>query len=246
MGKVVRFEECPKCVQAGRDRARDNLGVYADGSSHCFACGYHRFPKTFVRKEVNASENKAVLPDDFQREVPAAGWKWLLQYGLSYTYWVPHCGYSESTNRLIFTVGKPTRFSIGRYIGKDAAERAKSDPTFRKWRIWGNRHGYVEVLGEENSSKTEVVLVEDLISAHKVAQVATCIPLFGTKISDETIKVLIALKRPVALWLDEDQYTLLPPKVNRLQTFLGASVRYLKTDKDPKGYSTGEIKEILS
>jgi len=46
-----------------------------------------------------------------------AGWKWLLQYGLPLSYWQKHCGYSEKENRLVFTVGTPTRFSIGRLLG---------------------------------------------------------------------------------------------------------------------------------
>jgi hypothetical protein len=260
MGRVVRFEGCPRCIEAGRDRRKDNLAVYSDGSSHCFAnCGYHRFAKGFVKKEnQSVNENKDVLPFDFSRTIPAEGWRWLLQYGLPYTYWLPYVGYSEATDRLIVTVGSPPRFSIGRYIGDDARERARNDPTFRKWRIWGDRHSHVEVLGE-HFTEGPVVLVEDIISAHKVGQVATCIPLFGTKVLDSVLKKLIQFKRqastdaagaaqrrPVVLWLDEDQYTLLPPKINRLQTFIGASVRHVRTDRDPKALSLEHIKEILN
>ncbi len=247
--KVTHFEGCPRCIAAGRDRHGDNLGVYVDGSAHCFSCSFHRFPRSFVRKVKHASENKAVLPDDFAREIPAAGWRWLLQFGLPYTYWLPFTGYSETHNRLIFTVGRPTRFSIGRYLGNDEGARTRADSTFRKWRVWGDRSSYVEVLGEEKGSalgrEAPVVLVEDVISAHKVAQVATAIPLFGVKISDQVIKLLIALKRPVVLWLDADQYTLLAPKINRLQTFLGAPVRFVKTPNDPKTYSLEKIKKYL-
>jgi hypothetical protein len=259
MGRVVRFSRCPRCQDGGRDRAGDNLANYADGSHHCFSCGYHRFPTTsnILKKEnQSVNENKDVLPFDFKREIPAAGWRWLLQYGLPYTYWLPYVGYSEATDRLIVTVGKPPKFSIGRYIGDDARERARNDPTFRKWRIWGDRRGHVEVLGESHDGP--IVLVEDIISAHKVGQVATCIPLFGTKVLDSVIKKLIELerkastdaagaaqRRPVVLWLDEDQYTLLPPKINRLQSFLSASVRHIKAEKDAKWYTTKEIDETI-
>lgn len=269
--RVTHHEGCPRCIAKGRDRHRDNLGVYPDASAHCFSCGYHRFPKTYVRKVQHASENKAVLPDDFTREIPAEGWRWLLKYGLPYSYWAPFTGYSEATDRLVFLVGQPTRFSTGRYLGGtgrervhgvlenlesgsaavgrfglatqgDAHESYRREPT--KWKIWGNKTSYIEVLGKEKDGP--VVLVEDLISAHKVAQVATAIPLFGTRVSDQVLHLLIGLKRPVVLWLDADQYTLLAPKLNRLQTFLGAPVRYVKTEKDPKEYSLEEIKEILN
>lgn len=40
MGSVIRKEPCPKCRKSGRDHSGDNLVVYEDESSHCFACGY--------------------------------------------------------------------------------------------------------------------------------------------------------------------------------------------------------------
>jgi DNA primase len=89
------------------------------------------------------------------------------------------------------------------------------------------------------------VLVEDLVSAHKVRQVTACLPLFGTTLYPKTVQALRALKRPVVLWLDSDQYTLLPPKINRLQAFLDVPVRFVKTEKDPKAYSLEEIRATL-
>jgi hypothetical protein len=244
MGTVVRFEPCPKCREQGRDRAGDNLGCYSDGSAHCFSCGYHRFVKGYIKKEPKyVNENQAVLPADFTRDIPADAWRWVLQYGLSYSYWKKYCGYSESTSRLVFTVGDPPRFSIGRYIGNDAGERAKTDRTFRKWTTWGDRGEYTEFLGRDNPG--EVALVEDLISAHKVSQITPCIPLFGTRINDATLRELREYNRPVVLWLDADQKTLLIPKVHRLQFFLEVPIRTITTSLDPKYYSLSDIKEIL-
>jgi hypothetical protein len=202
-----------------------------------------------VKEEFN--EDKAVLPSDFTREVPAAGWKWLLQYGLPYTYWKPFTGYSPKDERLVLTFGTPIRFSIGRYLGSDTGEKGTNGKWVRrpprKWFFWGDGHGYVEILdaAQKGDSSEAVVLVEDLISAHKIAQVQPSLCLFGTNIHDLAIKELIAFKRPVTLWLDKDQHTLLPGKLNRLQTFLRHPVRHVVTDKDPKEYSLEEIKEIL-
>lgn len=84
------------------------------------------------------------------------------------------------------------------------------------------------------------------MSAHKVAQVTPTLPIFGTNLYPKVIASLRALKRPVALWLDGDQWGVLAPKINRLQTFLNVPVRFIRTDKDPKRYSLDEIKEILS
>ena len=236
MSRFVGFEQCPNCAKKGKDRNGDNLGTYSDGGAHCFSCGYHRPPKfqlKLLTKEKVDDTEKAVLPRDFTREVPVAGWKWLLQYGLPYSYWKPYTGYSPSQNRLILTFGNPIRFSQGRAL-------TVGD---RKWKFYGDGHAYVETLGEQLSK--EVVLVEDLISAHKVAQVTSCICLFGTNAHDTVVKELQRLKRPVTLWLDDDQYVYLPKKIGRLQTLLNWPVRYVRTTKDPKEYTISEIQNIL-
>jgi hypothetical protein len=120
------------------------------------------------------------------------------------------------------------------------------DPAPRKWREWGDKSRSATVLENTDSGSSErVVVVEDLISAHKVSHVTACLPLFGTSLYPKVVMALKALKRPVDVWLDRDQYTLLVPKINRLQTFLDVPVRFVSTNKDPKEYSIKEIKEIL-
>jgi hypothetical protein len=239
MSSFVGLEQCPRCAENGRDRHRDNLGVYSDGSSHCFSCGYHTNPRFALkylmdRKEKVSDKEKAVLPIDFQRQIPTKYWQWLLAYGLPMSYWKAHCGYSEKEERLVFTVGNPIRFSVGRSLSVGDS----------KWKVYGDKSCYVEVVSEQLSD--QVVLVEDIISAHKVGLVASTIPLFGTIISDGVVKKLQELNRPVRLWLDEDQYPYLAKKIGRLQALLGPPMSYIKTRKDPKDYSTEEIKEILS
>lgn len=238
MAKFLHYEQCPKCREKGSDKAGDNLAIYSDGGKHCFSCGFHVYPKFSlpVKQEPLNVKEKAVLPRDFSREVPAEGWKWLLQYGLSYSYWKPFTGFTEEENRLVITFGNPIRFSIGRYLGDDKKQR--------KWFFYGDGHSYVETLGRGLSKET--VLVEDIVSAHKVAQVAQCICLFGTNIHDLAIKELTNNNGPVILWLDADQYQQLPKKIGKLQTFVKWPVKYVHTNKDPKYYSTDEIRKILN
>src|SRR5438046_1689829 len=104
--KFSHYEPCPRCRSNGRDNRGDNLGIYADSSQHCFSCGYHKSPRfsfPVVKETTNGSKS---LPADFTREVPATAWKWLLQYGLSYRYWLPFVGWSEKDSRLVFTIGQ--------------------------------------------------------------------------------------------------------------------------------------------
>jgi hypothetical protein len=221
------------------------LGVYADGSLHCFSCGYHKLPNfrdelnrliaSTDTKDNNNEREKALLPLDFTREVPTDGWKWLLQYGLPYSYWKTRCGFTEKERRIVFPIGSPTRFSLGRSLSVGGS----------KWKVYGDKSSYVEVIGEQLLG--EFILVEDIISANKTGVAGfTTIPLFGTTITDLVVKKLQGFKRPVALWLDDDQYGLLPKKIGRLQALLNQSVRHIRTNKDPKEYSALEIKEILT
>lgn len=248
MGRLVRYEACPRCRARGADRRGDNLGVYADGSVHCFSCGYHTFPKGVVpTRQVKEENEEGVLPRDFTREIPTSGWKWLLQYGLPYSYWKPFTGFSPATDRLVITHGNPIETSVGRYVGPDAGERV-GEPAFRKWRQWGDKLRSATVLEPTNPSKDErVVVVEDIISAHVVRSAGSfSIPAFGTTLYPKLIASLRALKRPTSLWLDLDQWGVLPPKLNRLQTFLDVPVEFVNTRRDPKKHTLEEVREILN
>lgn len=41
--EVISRESCPSCVAEGKDTSGDNLAVYGDGHTHCYACGHHGF-----------------------------------------------------------------------------------------------------------------------------------------------------------------------------------------------------------
>jgi hypothetical protein len=194
----------------------------------------------FSRKEIVNDKEKDILPRDFTREVPAEGWKWLLQYGLPHSYWKTYCGYSPSEDRLIITHGNPIRFSIGRLLKQ---QRPSQSVGGRKWKLYGDGHAWCKTIGEQLSGP--IVLVEDVVSAHKVGQVVPCLCLFGTDVHKAAIRELIRLNRPVVLWLDRDQYALLPKKIGRLQAFLSHPVSYISTELDPKDCTIAEIKELL-
>lgn len=242
MAKFLRYEPCPKCTEAGRDRRGDNLAVYLDGGFHCFACGYHKglsIPWAEpVKDDLNGS--KGVLPADFSREVPAAAWKWLLQYGLSWKYWSPFVGWSERHSRLILTVGDPITFSIGRLI-EDRVE-GRTGRGERKWHTYGEAHTRAHIIGGGHE-KGPTCLVEDLISAHKVGQITTCLPLFGTRVFPSIATALRHLNRPVLMWLDKDQEGVAARRASHLSLLTNLPVKYVFTEDDPKNLALSSIKE---
>lgn len=173
-----------------------------------------------------------MLPFDFSREVPGTAWKWLLQYGLPYSYWQPFVGWSETHSRLIFPQGD---FSLGRYFGDNTKER--------KWFVYGDDKKRPLVFG--TTTEGPVVLVEDLISAHKVGQVAQAIPILGTNVWDPVVPILRLLGAPIVMWLDKDQEDYARKRATRLSIVTGLPVRYIFTKADPKALPINEIKGLL-
>lgn len=249
MAKFVGYEPCPVCQDKGRDTRGDNLASYSDGGKHCFSCGYHVFPRHYMGEQKQEREriNAAVLPTDFSREVPSHALKWLLQYGLPFSHWRPFIGWSEKDCRLVITVGNGPDFSIGRYIpteGRSCFGSLQHGKTPRKWFVWGECHRFPHIFGDYTNSK-QIVLVEDVISAHKLSLVVPTLCLFGTTIFSACIPVLRHIRCPVVLWLDKDQEGTLQKKCQRLQVLTNCNVSYLVTDRDPKEQSFEKIKELL-
>lgn len=248
MGRFVGYEPCPKCTRMGRDSRGDNLGRYADGGGHCFSCQYHEFPKHYVPRIEKPNVKTHLLPVDFTREVPARALTWLLQYGLPWSYWEPITGYSPKEERLVFLVGPssdspgaPVVFSIGRWVGTPSEEASP-----RKWHVWGDSHKHAEVLRAPQGSGDGgmVCLVEDIVSAHKVANAGICsIPLFGTKVFDDVLYYLLQTNQEVCLWLDKDQESLVRRQALRLESIINKPVKVIITEKDPKSLSFQEINE---
>lgn len=242
MSRFLHYSSCPRCRENGKDSRGDNLANYQDGSAHCFACSYHQYPKHY--KPINPIKSdgpKSLLPSDFTREVPTEAWKWLLQYGLSYQYWLPKVGFSESSGRLVFKVGDPLAFSIGRLI--DTESRG------RKWYVWGDSHKHVEVIDYSNSNVDRgsiTVITEDLISAHKVGQIAKAFPLFGTAFYPCHYYYLNSVDGRVVLWLDKDQENNVKKIALRLESLINRPVEIMLTYDDPKSLQLNTIKGILN
>lgn len=235
-----KYEACPRCTANGKDSRGDNLVVYDNGHAHCFACSWHRFPKHYNHLVKENHGPKSVCPSDFTREVPARAWQWVLQYGLPFTHWQAHCGYSEEKGeRLVFRVynGQSMAFSIGRLLTEPTREQ-------RKWYVWGDSHKHCEIVGQ--GSGESIALVEDIVSAHKVGQVNECIPLFGTRVHPCHIYYLANQRRPVTIWLDKDQELNVKKQALQLQSLIDQPVKVVTTEKDPKSLSFEQIEKELN
>ena len=61
-GHVLFKTQCPKCQQSGLDNSHDNLAVYEDGYSKCFACGHFEYDNKGVVKMEVEQKPKKIIP----------------------------------------------------------------------------------------------------------------------------------------------------------------------------------------
>lgn len=225
-------EQCPKCAENGRDRMRDNLHRYPDGTGYCFSCGYlDRVSKSRIYQD----EPKATTYYGNLEPVPkqSMGYAWLEQYGLTqqeinqFYQWnnlkqqlVYSCQLTDETecvNIRSFFPGKPKALSYGKKPYQ-ILQRHKDKP---------------------------IVLVEDLVSAIKVSRHYNAVPLFGTTCPPEALKQLLSVSNLLTVWLDKDALKN-ALKVRSDAFKQGFSVVHLlRTDLDPKCYTDQEIINYL-
>lgn len=246
MAHCIRHERCPECTKLGKDRSGNNFAIYSDGSKYCFSCHYlisstgiARF-KEAARGRDGTSGNAIVLPRDVDDTLPQKCWDYLANFALTehdvkrnIILW------SEYYQRLIFPYFNDTGLLAwqGRYLGEEANKA--------KWFSQGKLHEFIHVVGNSNSRC--VVLVEDTISAIKVAHnPAVCaVPLFGSHVSTTRMLQLKLLYDIMIVWLDRDK-AIDSIKYSKKLNELGIKSRSIITELDPKCYSDGELLRLTS
>lgn len=236
---------CPRCASQGKDLHHDNLATYPDGHQYCFSCGY-LVPATGTQKlhtlhgGFNSRETPAVrercLPGDSTTNIPRPVKEWALSFITENELKRHRAVWSTFHQRLIFPIwdGRVLLGWIGRNFGV-------SGP---KWLINGDIKGKLYIL-PSMMNQTSLVLVEDLISAIKVSRVFPCAPVFGAHVD---LAKLVDVKRGgykrVFIWLDPDkQFETLQAATKA--SALGLEMFPIWADKDPKEFSTEQIKELL-
>lgn len=101
MSNFVKHTSCPKCM------SRDNLGVWDDGHTYCFGCGYRTSPtgmsmSVYRRLQVQMP-NKGLLEFHYAPAIPHKAMLWLKSYGITDEEIVKYdIGYDPDKQSLIF------------------------------------------------------------------------------------------------------------------------------------------------
>jgi len=236
---------CPKCG------SKDNNYRYPDGHEFCFGrCGY--FTKAPATKESvcalmqeRKDKEKPILantitkwPDDAGK-VEGKGLTWLKKYGmLDYEIKINSILWSQSQEQLIFPIYEDEHSCD--CIGWQARNFR---PHSKKYFTVGSMDKILHILGLTRHTNTDIIIVEDIVSAIKVSRHFRAMPLFGSGLSKDKLTRISRYTNHVRFWLDSDklgQSMLL----SKLASQLGMKSSVIFTEQDPKEKSDTDIKQL--
>lgn len=249
---VVGTEQCPKCAERGQDTRKDNLIRYDDGHAHCFSCTYRimatgheiivRQQRRDAQNEEEVKELPAQLPADAQKKIDVKALQWLDKYGIIRDEIIENdIRWSDFKQWLIF----PIREQGGSLLAWQARNFQINEQYASKWISRGNMQAIMHVLGFKKHPDSPLVVVEDVVSAIKVARHSRALCVFGSQIQVRQFLRMKYLTKEIILWLDGDKYVESLAFSKKAKLVTGLPTRVIFTSRDPKDHSDDEIKNIL-
>jgi len=245
----VKHSPCPKCG------SRDNLAIYSDGGGHCFGCGYHPKPTTspYVLKEqhgkdtTTTSRGSPALPEDDCLQYGTLATEWARSYGIEVEELLGRSvSYSPKEARLIFNFYSDDETRILSQA-RNFSPMAKS-----KYFTYGKPEEVIPIYYQrswadsvcKDQHRKVLVLVEDCLSAIKVARQFDCMPVLSSDLSLTKLKRMSRFYNNFVVWLDGDMYHKAQRICRRLQ-LLGCEAQAVYTPLDPKCYDDVTIGKVL-
>ena len=237
MAVFVKHESCPRCG------SRDNLGRYSDGSAWCFGCHY---TESVSRSEhlhsvVQLKDEHVQLSDDLCNDFPRHVVEWLKRYDVSVGEAIKWgWKYSPGRDQLVFL------FNDGE--GNVAVSQARNfnpvSAAKRKYYNQGSPKDVLPIFHAPTKQRT-IVVVEDAVSAARIARQCDAMPCLGSYLPARKIMALRVLNYETLLvWLDADKLKE-AREIETMAKWVGLSARTIYTELDPKEYTDKEIYETL-
>jgi hypothetical protein len=217
----------------------NNLFEYPDGF-YCFACNYYKPNKSLENARRNLSPfnertdtnlcNDLILNNSLEID----HLKWLLGYNLTQEEMLQ---FKSCTKRRVNDEFRECSLLV--FHCSDSYWVARNFGEGVKYLSRG-----VKPYLEYGNNKEKLVFVEDIISAVKVARVATAVPMLGAKVMPAWWEQA-SKYNSVALWGDRDKATDNIVQARRASEVIGKKVEIIITEKDPKHYSEDEMLSFL-
>lgn len=234
----------------------------SDGSvsAHCFRCGGSGFigPAGYFKPPVrlyessdgggdgHVSETGLWLPDDASGEwgaFPVEAKKWLLDARISPVI-IADRGFmwSDSKAALYIPVQQEGDSAFGRKIVGHAVRLFNPKGYFTKTNDKDNFYGYYKAPVETDT----VVLVEDVLSAIRVAEVVDSISLMGVHVKPAVLsRVLTGGYKRAIIFLDGDNPQVRMKAREAAKRLSWLPTRIVETGTDPKRHSKEELDKLL-
>ena len=233
--RYLRHEPCPACG------SRDNLARYASGSAYCFGCGYtEKSSKSLYLMEDNSNPpSKLVLPDDCCTQYTEEMIRWCSKYGITVPELLKNNVFcSPGWNQLIFTFY--TDEGLVLWQGRNFDEQLKKK---RKYYTQGDVQKTFPIYYSGTTERT-LVLVEDCISAMKIARYYDAMPCLSSDLSRNKLANLRHFYDNIVVWLDGNMYNK-AQGLSKAAQMLGFGSSAIWTALDPKEYDDNEILETI-
>ena len=244
---VVSRKPCPRCRASGKDRSGDNLVVYSNGHSHCFACNFHIKPDIWEQMAAIAAPSKVsehsptelVLPRD---NTPIGGsifskepQRWLRNYGITDSEMLKNkMGWCHTTQLLTFPVyddnGKLLMWQ-GRNFGNVSTPKYLTE---------GPKSDIMHLVGKDSNV---LIVTEDLVSAIKVGRCYQATPLWGSSMAHSLILRAADEFSTLGIWLDKDKTKEAVKIALRASQYIPSFV--VSSELDPKAYGDSTIREFI-
>lgn len=240
MSYCVKKTQCPKCSRMGKDNGKDNLAVYSDGHSFCFACGHiehniHARIQNIKTRNIIQLDRDIKLPSDCDINYPSKVIQYLNKFELlkddllEYNFL-----FSEKYNRLIYPIWDNEDrliFWTGRYFGIDKKP---------KWLKYTAIDNYVHFI---NKDAKVIFIVEDIFSAIKIVKANKdygALVLFNSHNPIDKIKNL--KDKRFILWLDNDKFRESLMYIKEIKARYNLDIKTKVSERDPKDVSMNILK----
>lgn len=246
MSEFLRHAPCPKCG------SKDNLALYRNGSGYCFGCGFFSRPnKTpYITEDKNDSRHNercslVRLSGLLQSDVSKPAYEWIKRYGILLSEALCRgCRNSkEKPSSLYFTWYSDT----GELLLAQERPFPKEGSAKRKYITYGIPNEVLPIYYHRDGSRCtdRLVIVEDAVSAIKIARITDAMPCLGSDLPAIKLKRLAGLYGAFTVWLDGNMYHKAQAMAQKLQ-MLGCEAKAIYTPLDPKCYDTPVIEGVLT
>ena len=198
----------------------------------------------YVEQELNEqTEAKTAFPT-FSHDLPQKGVEWAKSYGIE----VPELLFRDVQGVEPLQFRQRMAF-IFRDSGRHpilAQARNLEEGAKPKYITYGKPNEVLPIYYVRSSERRSncLVLVEDCLSAIKLARLTDAMPCLASEVSSLKLKRLAGLYGTFLIWLDSDMYPKAQKMANKLQ-LLGCKAHAVYTDLDPKCYEMQDIEATL-